>query len=415
MAEGRRILYVDLAAGVGGSLVSLALLVRALDRGRYEPVVALVAGQPYAATLAQAGARVLTVPARANLVTPGRDAPLVAQARASALAAWLRRGRRRAGWLHAVGFLARNLPPVWATARALQALSERERPALLHLNDALPLVRAGVLAARRAGVPCLAHVRSFTPLNEFDRWLARRVDGYIFISEAVAAFAAGQAVRPRRSWVIPNGVELSAFDHLPPAAEARAALDLPAHGLVVGTVGRLVAWKGHQVFLHALAALAPHWPALQGVVVGAPEGRDPRPLEELRTLAAELGLSERVHFLGHRGDVPQVLAAFDLLVHAAVEPEPFGRVIIEGLAARLPVVAANAGAVPEIIADGETGLLVAPGDAAALARAIDCLLSDRALAARLAGAGRRRVEEQYTAQATARAVERAYEEVLCCA
>lgn len=413
MADRRRIMYVDLAQGVGGSLVSLSLLVAALDRERYEPEVILIADNPYCQRFRDLGVRVLTVPGRPGLIAPGPDAPVVASARRSRLAAWLRRGRRRAAWLHGVGFVVRNLPAAWSTARAVRRILERERPALIHLNDAVAIARAGAMAALGMGIPTLAHVRAFTPLNSFDRWLARRVDGFIFISQATADFQSHLGVRARRSWIIPNGLDLATFAELPSVAAARARLGLPTEGPVVGTVGRLVAWKGHDVFLRALAQMAPAWPGLRGLIVGAPEKHDLRPEAKLRALAAGLGLAERVCFTGYRSDVPQVLPAMDVFVHAAVEPEPFGRVIIEAMAARVPVVAACAGAVPEIMDDGATGLLVAPGDVTGLAAAVARLLEDRALARRLAEAGRQRVEQCYTAQGTALAVQRVYEEVLC--
>ncbi len=413
MRERRRIVYVDLAPNAGGSLYSLLLLVQALDCDRYEPIVVLATGQPLAEDFRALGVRVLAVPVRAGVNTPGRDAPLVARARRGRLAGWLRQGQRRTAWLHGVGFVVKALPAVWAVARTLEGVLRRERPALVHLNDAVPVARPGVLAAWRARIPCLAHVRAFTPLNACDRWLARRVDGFVFISQAVADYQAGQGVQPRRSWVVPNGLDLAAFTDLPTPAEARQALGLPLAGPIVGAVGRLVAWKGHDVFLRALAILAADHPGLRGVVVGAPAAHDPRPLTELQSLAAELGIAERVHLAGHRADVPRVLPALDVLVHSAVEPEPFGRVIIEAMAAGVPVVAARAGGVPEIVEEGVNGLLVAPGDAVALARAVARLLAEPALAARLARAGRERVENGYTAQSTALAVQRAYEEMLC--
>lgn len=412
-AEHLRVLYVDLAPGVGGSLISLSLLVQALDKRRFEPTVILAAGQPYAERLAELGARVLTVPGRAGVNSPGADTPAVARARRGRLARWLRASPRREVWLHRMGFLVRELPPALAMADTLYRVLARERPALVHLNDAVAVSRPGILAAWRAGIPCLVHVRAFAPLNGLDRWLVRRAAGCIFISQATAAFQAGQGGRARRSWVIPNGLELGAFARMPAAAEARRSLGLVTAGPVVGAVGRLVAWKGHDVLLRAVALLRPEWPNLEAVIVGAPEARDPRPLAALQQLAAELGLGGRAHFVGYRSDIPQVLAAFDVLVHSAIEPEPFGRVIIEGLAARVPVVAARAGAVPEILTDGVDGLLVSPGDPAELARAIGRLLADRDLAARLAAAGRARVEQTFTAEGVARAVERVYEELLC--
>ncbi len=111
--------------------------------------------------------------------------------------------------------------------------------------------------------------------------------------------------------------------------------------------------------------------------------------ERLHALAGELGVADRVEFRGFRDDVRAELAELDVLVHASTTPEPFGQVVLEGMAAGLPVVAAAAGGRAEIVTDGVDGLLVAPGDAAALAAALTRLAADPQLRERLGAAGRR--------------------------
>jgi glycosyltransferase involved in cell wall biosynthesis len=127
----------------------------------------------------------------------------------------------------------------------------------------------------------------------------------------------------------------------------------------------------------------------------------------LRQLTIDLGLSQKVIFTGHRDDVHRVLSALDLLVHCS-HAEPFGRVLIEAMAAGRPVVAFADGGVPEIVVHGTTGLLVPPGDEQALAEAMIELLADRDRSLRLGDEGRRRVELHFTAQQTARAIEAIY-------
>ncbi|MCB0199100.1 MAG: glycosyltransferase, partial [Anaerolineae bacterium] len=154
-------------------------------------------------------------------------------------------------------------------------------------------------------------------------------------------------------------------------------------------------------------------PGVHGVVVGAPDQSDGTAYaESLRRQAQKNGLAERLHFTGPRRDVPQILASLDILVHSAVRPEPFGRVIIEGMAARRPVVASASGGATEIITNGETGLLTPPGDAAALATALDRLLRDPAGRGQLAAAGRRLVENRYQIGTQVAAVQDFYDEIL---
>jgi glycosyltransferase involved in cell wall biosynthesis len=148
--------------------------------------------------------------------------------------------------------------------------------------------------------------------------------------------------------------------------------------------GRLHAWKGQQVAIDALAQL----PADSALwIVGAPLFGEHAFAAELEAQAARLGVASRVRFLGFRDDIPALMRAADLVVHTSTWPEPFGRVVVEGMLAGRPVVATAGGGVGEIVTDGVTGMVVPPSDAAALARAVAALRADPARAAAMAAAG----------------------------
>src|SRR5581483_10754460 len=138
--------------------------------------------------------------------------------------------------------------------------------------------------------------------------------------------------------------------------------------------------------------------------IGAPLFGEETYAEELPALAAHLGVTERARFLGFRDDVPALLRAADAVVHSSVYPEPFGRVVVEGMLAGRPVIAAASGGVTEIVTDGETGLLVAPGDPGALARAIARLIDDPAAASAMAARGRARARDAFSVEAMQRGV-----------
>jgi len=127
--------------------------------------------------------------------------------------------------------------------------------------------------------------------------------------------------------------------------------------------------------------------------------------EELTTLAEDIGLGDSLVFAGQRDDLAAVLSALDVMVHCSIKPEPFGRVMIEGMAARLPVVAYDQGGASEIIVAGKTGLLVPPSEVRALGKAVVTLLDDRDLARRLGDAGWRRVEQHYEVGSLTRRIE----------
>ncbi|SDO26696.1 Glycosyltransferase involved in cell wall bisynthesis [Methylobacterium phyllostachyos] len=190
-----------------------------------------------------------------------------------------------------------------------------------------------------------------------------------------------------------NGFSESSFADTPPAATQALRNGFNLDGRpIVGIFGRLVPWKGQHIFLKALS----HCPDVQGVLVGSAIHGDNTYEESLVDLSRELGVEDRVRFVGFREDVEAVLAGVDIVVHASTSPEPFGRVIVEAMFAKRPVIAAEGGGVSEIIENGVNGLLVPPGDDTALARAISTLVGDTAARARMAEQGYRDARERFS-------------------
>jgi glycosyltransferase involved in cell wall biosynthesis len=159
---------------------------------------------------------------------------------------------------------------------------------------------------------------------------------------------------------------------------------------LVGIVGRLEAWKGQDVFLRAAARVAAKHPEAEFAVVGGgTPGKEEAYPSELRAVAQELGIADRVRFVGHLVDVFPWFDALDVCVHAT-DGEPFGLVLVEAMALGKPLVATALGGPLEIVEEGSSGLLVPPGDDEAIADAVCTILADADLAARLAAGARRR-------------------------
>lgn len=234
-------------------------------------------------------------------------------------------------------------------------------------------------------------------------WLAnRRASVVIANSRATAdAFVAagGKATLVR---VVHNGIDAAPFDAVSDTAARALRHEVGAHeGMpLVVHVGRFHPWKGQQVLLRALALE----PRAQAWIVGAPLFGEEAFAAELRALASSLGLESRVRFLGLRDDVPALLRAADIVVHSSVYPEPFGRVVVEGMLAGRPVIAADAGGVTEIMRNEETGLLVSPDEPRALAGAITRLIDDPKLAASIAGRGATHARREFARGAMVRGV-----------
>ena len=178
----------------------------------------------------------------------------------------------------------------------------------------------------------------------------------------------------------------------------------------VGIVGRLDPWKGQHVFLQAFAKAFPDGRE-EAILVGTSLFGAEEYREQLERQAADLGLDGRVDFRGFRRQVEDELRRLDVLVHASTIPEPFGQVVVEGMAMGLPVVAADAGGPAEVIADGVNGLLYPPGDVDELAILLRRLATDAALRERLGEAARVRAED-FTGERIAPKVIAVYREVL---
>ena len=385
-----KILFVDLSPGWGGSLVSLERLLPRLERPAFEPIVLLAGRNPGRGRFETQGIPVRAVPTFA--VEMARSNLVIRYVKATPAGGRLRAGRL---WVAARGIrdtLTRTLPLTWRLYRAMRAV----RPDLVHVNDAIFVNRPVIAAAWLAGIPAVCHVRSLGRLDGWDRLWARTLAGCVCISQWVAADLAAQGVALLHSQVVYDGLDLAAYTDLPDRAAARQALGLPQDAPIVAVLGRLVPWKGQDLFLHALRRVADVMPGVVGVIAGEPESFSLEFGPALRSLAAELGLAETVRFTGFVRDSRTLLAAADLLAHTSVAAEPFGLVMLEAMAAGRPVVTPAEGGGPEIVADGVTGYLYRPRDAAALADAILKVLRDPALAGRMAAAGRARVAARFT-------------------
>jgi len=162
-----------------------------------------------------------------------------------------------------------------------------------------------------------------------------------------------------------------------PSPGIRQSLGIPENCPLIGSVGMLTAWKGQDILLQALPQIRAHIPEVQALIVGdAPFESDKPFVQKLHDLVEDLNLQESVVFTGFRTDILDLMAACDLFVHTSVSPEPFGIVLLEAMAVERPVIASAEGGPCEIIDDGETGILVPPGDPEALAQACISLLQD---------------------------------------
>ena len=289
-------------------------------------------------------------------------------------------------------------PGLW---RRLATRLRDAHPDLVHTH----LIHAdlyGIPAARWAGVRGVVtsrhnddRFRRWLPVRALSRWLWRQADAGIAISEAIRRFAiANEGVPPDKIHTIHYGLDPATIEAPPDArARLRQGLGLPPDTPLIGSVCRLIAQKGLDNALDGFGQVAAEFPAARYVIAGDGPLRG-----ALEAQAARLGLAERVHFLGWRGDAAAIFAALDVLL-APSRWEGFGLVFLEAMALAVPVISTRVSAIPEVIADGETGWLGPPGDPAAISAALRVALGDPGERCRRGEAGRARLESQFTVDA----------------
>lgn len=253
----------------------------------------------------------------------------------------------------------------------------------------------GRLAARIARVPVILAALHSTGwpdvVGRLNRMLTPLTDGFIAVAEEHARYLREQERFPsRKVFTIPNGVDVERFQPRPPSEALRRELHLPADAPVAGIVAALRPEKDHELFLRVAARVLARIPRARFLVVGDGDLR-----LRLQDYAGQLGISESVHFLGSRGDVPELLSLVDACVLTSkMEASPV--TILEAMAAGKPFVAPRVGSIPEVLLDGQTGYLAAPGEEAEIADRLHRLLSQREQAAAMGAAARQRVVEHYS-------------------
>jgi glycosyltransferase involved in cell wall biosynthesis len=345
----RRVLLVSPSAKAGGAERAFLGLTRALPSSSWEPCPVLLEDGPLAEWLTDAGHVPVVLDAHRTRELHHTTVTIARLARLArgtdAVVSSMSKGHVYGGTAAALA----RVPSVWWQ----HGVPRRSRIEFA----------AGRVPA--AAVVCVSDAAARAQ-RELTPWRAvTRLYPGIAVSDVSAAAGTGVRVRSALGW---------------------------ERATVIGVLGRLQRGKGHEDVLRAFAELVPRRPEVRLAIVGGAilgwEGAYP---EELRALASELGLADRVHFAGHQSHPWEWLDAFDVAVHASTG-DSFGLVLVEAMALGKPVVTTATGGSAEVVEDGRSGLLVQPHDAHGLATAIASVLDDPALAARLADGGRERAE-----------------------
>lgn len=299
--------------------------------------------------------------------------------------------------------------------RRLTNLAEKNRIQLIHSNT-IWINPYAQKVGEDLEIPVICHLRDLIRRDQVKKYALDKVDIIIPISNAVRKPLEEARIESAKIRRVYNGVDVSLFAHGSDVLRDDFSID----GYLVGIVGQLnprSQWKGQRDFIQAAAKIIRHRSDVHFAIVGGDSKSASAPehtyIRELKELAEDLRIADRVIFTGFRTDIPDVMASLDILVSASWA-EPFGRVIIEAMAAGKPVIATMAGGAPEIVQDGITGILVPPRDPQAIARAALHILQDDEIRQKMGRAGQKRAQKHFSLDRNIRETQTIYEELGAC-
>ena len=303
---------------------------------------------------------------------------------------WLVQSEKQRLWRQVLRRLRFELPD--HGVNALRDYLEEFSPDVVHVN-CLPNLR-GAEVANRLGIPVLWHVHEILPSGARRRWFAARLrrdaTRIIAVSEAVAGWLREEGLGDLVE-VVHNGVD-------PPTGRidqsaAREQLDLPGDAVVIGLFSQLVEHKGALEFVNAAHRAAAEDPSLHFMIAG----HGPRAFaDRLRKSVASGAIADRIHLVPPQEEIWPLLAAVDAVAITTLWPDPLPRIVMEAMAVGLPVIGYTGGGVPEMVVDGKTGVLCAPGDVDGLAAAMVRVARDEGLRRQLGEAGRDRSKRLFS-------------------
>lgn len=404
--DKKTILYSDQAVSFGGSIVVLGSLVGALDKQKFRAIVAGEMSKSILDYHMQGNADIYVIPrlfkyTHWTKVTKiaGRIQPLLLKKL----------------FIYLMSGVKSLLNTVYIFR--LVAIILKERVDLVHVNNGMSNLEP-IIAAILTGRKYVVHFHGIEKPGLVQRMLVNRVHKYIVISHFLADVLSENGFPRDRMVVAPNPFQAShALNESVGCndgsrTELKARYNLNQDDKVFAIVGRLVRWKGHIEFLHAAFKVLAAEPEAKALIIGDCSDGNIAYQHQIEKMIEDSGYDGRVIMTGYVKDVGSMYAIMDVCVHTSIEPEPFGLVIIEAMANRVPVIASDLGAPKEIIADGVNGYIVSPNDTQTLADKITRLLTDDEQRKKMAEDACIHVQQEFNDTDYARTIETIYSDLL---
>ena len=376
-----RVLYCEsnIDGTIGGSHYCLLYLVENLDKRQFEPIVFFYDNHALVERFRQKAEVLVCDPdrpvrwgaARNGLMTLGLPIVLA---------------RRCVNAVKLVGTIANHV-----------SFLKRRKIRLVHLNNSITRHLDWIVACRIAGIPCVVHERGLNARYTFvQRRLARGLALIIPMSEWIKNHMVQRGVKADNIRVMYDGLEPDSVRPSVPKEALRKAWGVAPDQTVIGMVGNIREWKGQETVIRAIADVAKVRPDVVCFFVGAASRADEEFYNRLQRLVEENHIEENVRFTGYQADVPSLMNMMEFVIHASVQPEPFGMVVLEAMAQRKAVLGARAGGVIEMVLEGETGYTFPPGDHQSLANRIIELLQSPARCREMGERGYNRLTSSFT-------------------
>ncbi len=286
---------------------------------------------------------------------------------------------------------------------------------LIHLNNG-PALTEWLLAAKILKIKCIGHLRGNWKIGYLHKKLVRFYDAIIAISQSVTNFVKARGANTDNFVIIHDGIDVENVykSKRKTSEEIKKSILFSNSDFLFGVIGNLKPWKGQHVAIKAIALLKEKYTKIKCLIIGDVSNleKEQRYFNYLKELVDRNELSRHVVFTGFRYDIPDIISVLNILVHTSVAPEPFGRVILEGMVFSKPVIATAHGGPLEIIEDGTSGFLVPPDDPIALTQKIDYLIAHPDIAKKVGQTARKRVEEYFNIYKNVKETELLYTRLL---
>ncbi|MEW6202231.1 MAG: glycosyltransferase family 4 protein [bacterium] len=373
-SDEKKILFMIHGANFGGAELSLLDLLRRLPRDRYSPHLLSLSEGPIIKETQLIGIPVSLIPATENIIQTRRET------------------------IFAPSRLPVVIPKIFSSFHLSKEIAEFLRQGnfdMLYTNS-LKAHAVGAPAAKAVRIPLVWHMRDIL-FRPAERLFFRALQLIYKPTVITNSRATAACLSKSKMHIVYNGIDMTEVIPTRTPQDIREELGIPLDATVVGMAGRIQRWKGHEVFLNTARMILSDFADVYFVIAGSALYSAEDFLEGLKAaVSSDEKLKDRVIFAGFRKDIMNVINIFDIFVHPSIQPEPFGRSIMETMALGKPVVATRTGGPEEIVKDDLSGLLVEPNDPKALALAVGRLLIDNHTARFFGENGRKFVETGFT-------------------